>query len=398
MPTPDNRSAEPSPAPAVESARPGHRIHLSPPHLSGAEAALVQQALAENWVAPAGPFLGRFEAAFADAFGLANPVCLSSGTAAMHLAIRLLGIGPGDEVAVSDMTFVATANPLLYEGAQPVFIDCERQTWNLDPDLLEEFLAERNRQNRLPKAVIAAHVYGQCARVERIAECCATYGVPLIEDAAEALGATRQGRPAGGFGELAVFSFNGNKLLTTGGGGMLTARDPALARRARHLASQAREPGPHWDHDELGYNYRMSNILAAIGCGQLDGLAHRIARRRALFERYAEALGELPGITFMPEEPDGSSTRWLTCLTLDPAAAPVDKETLFRHMEAANIETRGLWTPLHLQPFYRGCAFHGPGTGEELWRTGACLPSSSGLTEADQDRVIRTVRRAFGTG
>jgi pyridoxal phosphate-dependent aminotransferase EpsN len=294
------------------------RVYLSPPHLTGEERALVEEAFASNWIAPLGPQVDAIEAEFAAAVGVPHAVALSSGTAALHLALRLLGVGPGDEVLCPTLTFVASANPVLYLGAEPAFLDCDPGTWTLDPALLAEELAERAARGRLPKAVVAVDLYGQSADYEAILAACEGHGVPVVEDAAEALGATYRGRSVGGFGRLGVFSFNGNKIITTSGGGMLVSADRELVERARHLATQARDPAPHYQHSELGYNYRLSNLLAAVGRGQLRRLDERVAARRRVFDRYRERLGDLPGLDFMPEAPYGRATRWLTCVTLDP--------------------------------------------------------------------------------
>jgi dTDP-4-amino-4,6-dideoxygalactose transaminase len=373
------------------------RIFLSPPHLGEDEARLVSGAIASNWVAPAGPNLRTFEAEFCAMSGNPHAVALSSGTAALHLAARLLGFAPGDEFFCSDLTFVASANPAVQEGARPVFIDAEETSWNMDPDLLEAALADRARRGRLPKAVVVVDIYGQCANWPRISEICRRYEVPVIEDAAEAVGATCGGAWAGTFGELAAYSFNGNKILTTGGGGMLVGRSAELVEHAHQLATQARETSPHYEHRELGYNYRMSNVLAAIGLGQLRVLPERIAARRRIFATYREALGGLPGLDFMPEAPWGESTRWLTCLTVDPQLSGVTREDLRLALEAANIEARPVWKPMHLQPLYAEAPCVGGRVAERLFERGLCLPSGSSLSPSEQLRVIDTIRGVFGS-
>ncbi len=373
------------------------RLFLSPPHMGRDEFRYVSEAFAHNWVAPAGPNLKAFEEEFARRVGVAHAVALSSGTAALHLAMRCVGVRPGDEVLVSTFTFVATANPIVYEGGLPVFIDSEAGSWNMDPALLAAALEERAKAGRLPRAVVLAHLYGQTADLDPIVAACERHGVPLIEDAAEAVGATYRGRAAGSVGKIGVFSFNGNKIITTSGGGMLVSDDKQLVEYAHSLATQARDPEPHYEHSTVGYNYRMSNVLAGIGRGQLHVLDDRVRTRRRIFDRYKSALGDLPGVAFMPEAPHGQCSRWLTCLTVDPAAAATDREAIRLALEAANIEARPVWKPLHLQPVFRdmGCAVYGGAVSERLFAHGLCLPSGSAMSDADQDRVIEVVQRCF---
>jgi pyridoxal phosphate-dependent aminotransferase EpsN len=370
------------------------RLYLSPPHLGTRELELVRDAFASNWIAPLGPHVDAFERELGEAVGVPHVAALSSGTAALHLALLLAGVEPGDEVLCSDLTFVATANAIAYVGARPVFLDADPASWCLDPELLAEELAAAARRGRLPKALVAVDLYGQSADWEPILAACAEYGVRVIEDAAEALGATYRGRPVGGFGRLGVLSFNGNKIVTTSGGGALLAHDAEAIRRARFLATQARDPAPHYEHSALGYNYRLSNVLAAIGRGQLAHLAERVAARRRNFAAYAAALGDLPGLEFMPEAPYGTSTRWLTCLTVDPEAFGADREAIRLALAADDIEARPVWKPMHLQPLYAECRFRGPGVGERLFERGLCLPSGSALTGEDRARVVGIVRRA----
>ena len=301
------------------------RIYLSPPHMTGREQSYIQDVFDSNWIAPLGPHVDAFEQEFCAAVGAGHALALSSGTAALHLALLHLGIGPGDEVVVSTLTFAASVNPIVYLGARPLFIDSEPASWNMDPALLAAFLARRARANRLPKAVVVVHLYGQSADLGPILAACRQHGVPLIEDAAEALGATYQGRAPGTFGRAGIFSFNGNKIITTSGGGMLVSTDGDLIEHARNLAQQARDPAPHYQHSEVGYNYRMSNILAGVGRGQMEVLAERVAAKRRIFDYYAAALAGLPGIAFMPEAPWGRSSRWLTCITVDPAQFGADR-------------------------------------------------------------------------
>lgn len=373
-----------------ESPRP--RLHLSPPHLTGEERAYLEDALESGWIAPLGPHVDAFEAAMAREIGTAHAVALSSGTAAIHLALRLAGVEAGDEVLVPSLTFVASVNPVRYLGAEPVFLDSETSSWNLDPVLLGEALEDRARRNRLPAAVVVVHLYGQTADLEPILEVCANYGVPVVEDAAEALGARHGNRPPGGLGFAGIFSFNGNKILTTSGGGMLVTNDADVAAHARKLAEQAREPVPHYEHSELGYNYRMSNLLAAVGRAQLRALPQRVTARRKIFDRYRAALGDLPGISFQPEAPWGRHTRWLTCILVDKDVFGATPETIRIALDAANIEARPLWKPMHLQPFYRDCEVIGGEVSAGLFRCGLCLPSGSSLSEADQERVIDVIR------
>ncbi len=369
------------------------RLYLSPPHLGEAEQAFVQEAFDTNWIAPVGPHVDAFEREFAEVVDMPHAVAVSSGTAALHLALRLAGVERGDEVLVSTFTFCASVNPALYLGARPTFIDSERASWNMDPNLLEEALAHGAETGALPAAVVVVDLYGQCADLESVAALCARHEVPLIEDAAEALGATYRGRSAGTFGAAGVFSFNGNKIITTSGGGMLVTRDEATARHARKLATQAREIAPHYEHTEVGYNYRLSNVLAGIGRGQLRVLEDRVAARRHNFSYYQARLGDLPGLAFMPEAPWGRATRWLTCLAIDPERFGADREAVRRALEAENIEARPLWKPMHLQPVYAGYDCAGGAVAEGLFARGLCLPSGSALTDADLHRVAETVRR-----
>jgi dTDP-4-amino-4,6-dideoxygalactose transaminase len=368
------------------------RIYLSPPHLSGREVEYLRQALAENWVAPVGPHVDAFEQEFARAVGVPHAVALASGTAALHLALRLAGVGTGDDVLVSTLTFVASVSPIVYLGAHPVFIDAERTSWNMDPELLARTLERRARRGRPPKAVVLVHLYGQSADIGPIAEACQRHGVALIEDAAEALGASYLGRAPGMFGLAGIFSFNGNKIITTSSGGMLVTHDERLAHHARKLAAQAREPVAHYEHHELGYNYRMSNLLAGVGRAQLQVLPQRVAARRRNYAYYRLALGNVPGITWQPEAPWGRHTRWLTCLTIDPEAFGADRESLRLALDEARIEARPVWKPMHLQPVFTGCECVGGGVAEGLFHQGLCLPSGSSLTPNDLERIVGVIR------
>jgi dTDP-4-amino-4,6-dideoxygalactose transaminase len=373
------------------------RIYLSPPELTGRELALLGEAVASGWIAPLGPHVDAFEAEVAGRVAMPHAVALASGTAALHLALLALGIGPGDTVWTSTLTFAATANAIAYTGAAPVFVDSDRATWNLDPGLLAEELDRAARGSsplRLPRAVVGVDLYGQCADWDPIVAACRRHGVAIIEDAAEALGATYRGRPAGSLGDLAILSFNGNKIITTSGGGMLLARERSWADRARHLATQAREPVRHYEHKELGYNYRLSNLLAAVGRAQLADLDRRVEVRRAIQARYRAALGERPGWSFMPEAGFGRATFWLTCATIDPAAAGEARDAVIDRLAADDIEARPVWKPLHLQPAFTGAAVLRGQVAEQLFHDGLCLPSGSVLGPRDQDRVIERVRAA----
>ena len=369
------------------------RIFLSSPHMGKDEFELVREAFATNWIAPLGPQVDAFEKEFAEAVGSPYAAALSSGTAAIHLSLRMLGLRRGEEVFVSTLTFSASVNPIVYEGGVPVFIDSDRKSWNMDPGLLAEALGKRAAAGRLPRAVILVHLYGQCADTDAVAALCDRHGVALIEDAAEALGATYKGRSPGSRGRTGIFSFNGNKIITTSGGGMLVSGDAGLIRKAKFLATQARDPAPHYEHSEIGYNYRMSNVLAAIGRGQLRVLPERVEARRRNFEFYRRAFADLEGIEFMPEAPWGRCTRWLTCLLIDPGKFGADREVLREALAADNIEARPVWKPMHRQPVFAGCDCFGGGVAEDLFTRGLCLPSGSNLTEDDLGRVAAVVRR-----
>lgn len=370
----------------------GERIYLSPPHLSGDESRLLEETLASNWIAPLGPQVDAFEQEFAAAVDVPHAAALSSGTAALHLALLLVDVGPGDRVLCSDLTFAASAYAITYCGAEPVFIDADEATWNMDPGLLREELEAGARAGKLPKAVLVVDLYGQSADYRPILAACAEYEVPVIEDAAEALGATYHGEPVGRFGRFGAFSFNGNKIITTSGGGMLVSNDREAIERARYLATQARDPEPHYQHSTIGYNYRLSNLLAAVGRAQLGTLEKRVAARRGNFARYEELLGDLEGLEFMPEADYGTSNRWLTCLTLDPARFGADRETVRLAFEAQNIEARPVWMPMHLQPVFAGAEIRGGAVGAALFDRGLCLPSGSNLTRADIERIASIVR------
>lgn len=369
------------------------RIYLSVPTMGGRELGYIQQAFDTNWISTVGPNITAFEADFSDRIGQ-SCVALSSGTAAIQLGLRLLGVGPGDEVFCPTLTFVATANPVLYLGAKPVFLDSETRSWNLDPQLLEEALYERAKINRLPKAVIVVHLFGQAADMDPILEVCQKYDVPVLEDAAEAVGTLYRGNPAGTFGDVAAFSFNGNKIMTTSGGGMLTAKDPALVEKARFWSTQARDPGIAYEHSEMGYNFRMSNILAGIGRGQLEIVDELIDRRRQVAFRYQRAFQAVPGIEFMPQAEYGFHTNWLSCFLIDEDQFGCSRDDVIELLAREDIESRPIWKPMHLQPLYAQAERFGGEVAEYLFRRGICLPSSPNLTIEDQHRVIDIIQSA----
>jgi dTDP-4-amino-4,6-dideoxygalactose transaminase len=370
------------------------RIYLSPPHQSGREREFVEDAIASNWIAPLGPHVDAFEQEIADVIRVPYAVALSSGTAALHLAARLAGVERGDEIICPSLTFSATINPVVYEGARPIFVDCDAGSWNMDPELLAEELRDRARMGRMPRAVVVVDLYGQSADYDRIMPTCEEYGIPIIEDAAEALGATYKGNPVGRFGQCAAFSFNGNKIITTSGGGMLVSQDAEFVRNARFLATQARDPAAHYQHSTIGYNYRLSNILAAIGRAQLRVLEERVEARRRIFDTYVELLDDLPGVAFMPEAPYGHSNRWLTCLTIEPAEFGATREDVRLALEAEDIEARPVWKPMHLQPVFKDCRVRGGDVSKNIFENGLCLPSGSAMSREQIERVASVVRRS----
>jgi len=373
------------------------RIFLSPPHIGELEQQFVSQAFDSNYIAPTGPEIDAFEHAFCEYTGIRHCVALSSGTAAMHLALKELGVGPGDEVIGSTLTFVGSISPVIFLGASLVVVDCDRASWNMDPDLLTRELEEAKVRGRLPKAVVPTDLYGQCADYDRIFSVCNRFDVPVVVDAAEAMGA-RYGRKgyvhAGKGARASVFSFNGNKIMTTSGGGMLASDDKALIDRARFLSQQAREPFPHYEHTEIGFNYRMSNVLAGIGRGQLAVLDDRVQRRRKIFDYYFQAFKDVPGISFMPEAEYGISNRWLTVILISPELFGADREAVRLALEAGNIESRPVWKPMHLQPVFQTthpCRVVGGKVSEDLFTRGLCLPSGTAMTTQDLDRVVHSI-------
>ena len=374
------------------------KIYLSSPHMSGHEQKYIKDAFDLNWIAPLGPNVDEFERELASFVGVKGGAAVSSGTAAIHLALRLLNVQEGDTVFCSSFTFVASANPIVYLGAEPVFIDSEPETWNMSPQALALALHDADNAGKLPKAVILVHLYGQSAKLDEILSLCNRYDVPIIEDAAESLGSTYKGKASGTFGKFGVYSFNGNKIITTSGGGMLISNDVEALERARLLATQAKDPAPHYEHSEIGYNYRMSNILAGIGRGQLEVLEDRVRARRAIYKRYYEALSFIPGFYFMPELENTRSNRWLTTLTIDENESGTSSGKLLRTLAEENIEARPMWKPLHLQPLFKGKRYYPHSKNEDmsqyLFQSGICLPSGSNMLEEDQQRVIQGILKA----
>lgn len=352
---------------------------------------LVEDAFTSNWIAPLGPHVNAFEAELAEYVSSKGAVALSSGTAAIHLALKLLGVEADDLVFCSTLTFVASANPILYLGAKPVFIDSELSSWNMSPASLKKALIDSDKKGKLPKAVMITNLYGQNADMDSLMEICQSYNVPIIEDAAESLGATYKGKASGTFGKFGIFSFNGNKIITTSGGGMLVSDDLDALEHARFLATQARDPAIHYQHSQLGYNYRLSNVLAAIGRGQLSVLEKRIQARRNIFSRYFSQLSTIEGIQFMPEHADGCSTRWLTALTINEELSGITASKIIEDFAKQNIEVRPVWKPLHLQPLFKDCEYYSvddESVSENLFQHGICLPSGSSMSAEDQERVI----------
>ena len=367
------------------------RIYLSPPDIGPRDHASVDAVLTSNWVAPTGPALDLFESAVAALANRQHAVALNSGTAALHLALQILGVGAGDAVICPTFTFAASANPICYLGAEPIFVDSEPRTWNMDSVLLEQALKQASNI----KAVIVVNLYGQCAEMEASLEICAKYDVPLIEDAAEALGASYCGRPAGSMGAFSFFSFNGNKIITTSAGGMLLSNDSESIAHARYLATQAREPEAHYEHKAVGYNYRMSNLLAGLGNSQLADLQRRIDIRRAHFEAYRAELGALTGIDFMPIVDPEAANYWLTCLTVDSETSGSSRDALIAALEAVDIEARPLWKPLHLQPIFKEKICHGGELAARLFKDGLCLPSGSAMHQSDREAVITAIKETL---
>jgi dTDP-4-amino-4,6-dideoxygalactose transaminase len=372
------------------------RILLSPPDVGAREREMLLAAFDSGWIAPVGPDLDAFEAEVAERAARRHAVGLSSGTAALQLALLAFGVRPGDEVWAPTLTFAATTNAIVHAGATPVLFDVDADSWNLDVELVEAELTRRAEEGQPPPAaIVPVDLYGRCADYTRLLPLASRHGIPVLADAAEALGATHAGRPAGAFGAAAVFSFNGNKIITTSGGGMCVTDDADLAARVRHLATQAREPARHYEHREVGFNHRLSNLLAAVGRGQLRGLDDKVARRRAIHARYRDHLADLPGLRFAPDDPDGVETRWLTCLTVDPDVAAASRDDVLDALTAEGIEGRPVWKPMHLQPAYLGTRSIGGAVAGRLFETGLCLPSGSSMSDDEVDEVATVVRSAL---
>jgi len=376
------------------------RIFLSPPHMSGREEVYIKEAFESNWIAPLGPHVSAFEKEVAAYAGVKGALAVSSGTAAIHLALRLLGVGQGDIVFCSTLTFIGSVNPILYLGAIPVFIDSEPESWNMSPVALKTAFKWVLKAGKMPKAVVIVDLYGQSADYDPLLDICNHYEVPVLEDAAEAMGSTYKGMACGTLGKFGIYSFNGNKIITTSGGGMLLSDDEEAIAKARFWATQARDKALWYQHSEMGYNYRMSNILAGIGRGQLRVLEERVEARRKVFLRYQEMLGDIEGVSFMPEASFGRCNRWLTVMVLDREKVGVSPVELVCRLEEENIEARPVWKPMHLQPLFTGCRYfthyERKSLADELFASGICLPSGSNLTEAEQERVVEVVRRVLG--
>ena len=378
-----------------------NRIYLSPPHMGGDEQAFISEVFDTNWIAPLGPMVDGFEQDLATFTGVGHAAVLTSGTAAIHLSLILLGVQPGDYVICQSLTFSASANPIRYLGATPVFVDSEAETWNMCPEALEKAilaciegdgsnnnLQPQTAKPQLPKAIIPVHLYGMPAKMDQIMAIASKYNIPVIEDAAEALGSKINEKACGSFGHVGILSFNGNKIITTSGGGALLSNDEAFINKTRFLATQARDAAPHYQHSEIGYNYRMSNVLAGIGRGQMQVLDKRIAQRRANYDFYLDLLDGKPGIAFLPEPVGYFSNRWLTTILVDPKkSGGITREHIRLGLEAENIESRPLWKPMHLQPVFAGCPYYGNGVAEKLFDQGLCLPSGSSLTPEDKERI-----------
>lgn len=372
-----------------------NKLWLSSPHLGGKEQEYVKEAFETNWIAPLGPHVNNFEndlERFLDHD--VHVAALSSGTAALHLAMILLNVQAEDEVICQSFTFSASANPIVYQGATPVFVDSEPETWNMDPEWLKKAIEDRIKKGKKPKAIVVVHLYGMPAKMDEIISMAKDFNIPLIEDAAEALGSEYKGRRCGTFGKMSILSFNGNKIITTSGGGAFVSKENELVEKARFLATQARDPAPHYQHSHIGYNYRMSNVCAGIGRGQMEVLPERVQQRRANYDRYVKALGQVSGLSFLPEPEDFFSNRWLTTILVDPEkTGGITREDIRLALEKENIESRPLWKPMHLQPVFENCPFYGDGTSEKLFNNGLCLPSGSNMSEEEQERVIELLKK-----
>jgi dTDP-4-amino-4,6-dideoxygalactose transaminase len=373
--------------------KPLKRIFLSPPHMSGKELDHIKDVFDSNWIAPLGPHVDGFEKEFADYLCGGYAAAVTTGTAALHLVLRILKIKPDDIVLCSSWTFFASVTPVLYQGARSVFIDSDSNTWNMDPTLLEMAMKEADKKKNLPSAVIPVDLYGQSADMDAILHVCGRWDVPVVEDAAEALGAKYRDVPVGTRGKVSIFSFNGNKIITTSGGGMVWSEEQGIIERAKFLSQQARDPAPHYEHSELGYNYRMSNILAAVGRAQLEVLDERVRKTREIFNNYQKRLSMLPGISFMPEPEWSFHTRWLTCIVVNPSLFGSTREDIRIFLEKYNVESRPLWKPMHLQPVFKGCKVYGGDVSANLFRDGLCLPSGTAMTEEELDFVCGLIEK-----
>ncbi len=369
------------------------KIWLSPPHMGGKEEKYVEDVFASNWIAPIGPYVDQFEKMLANYNEVQHVAALSSGTAAIHLALIILGVQPGDEVICSSFTFAASANPIYYLGAHPVLVDSEPETWNMDPELLKKAIESRIRSGQKPKAIVLVYLYGMPAMIDEILDIAREYNIPVVEDAAEALGSTYKGRKLGSFGDIGVYSFNGNKIITTSGGGALVSEHGEYVEKAKYLSTQARDPALHYQHSQIGYNYRLSNVLAAIGCGQMEVLDDRVARRREIHRYYQEKLSSIQQIQFLPEPKDYFSNRWLTCITVQGNEGINLK--ICQNLQNENIEARPLWKPLHIQPSFKQATVFSNGVSEQLFDYGICLPSGTAMTEVQLERVVKAIRNAL---
>jgi len=368
------------------------RLFLSPPHMGGKELQLIEEVFASNYIAPTGPMLKRFESSFADFTGVPHVTAVSSGTAALHLALRLIGVEQGDTVYFSSLTFIGGVTPALYQGATPLFIDSDSSSWTMDPALLAETLKHAAASHKLPKAVVPTDIYGQSCDLDVLLEICRPYNIPVITDSAESVGGRYKSRHCGDGALMSAFSFNGNKVITTSGGGMLTSHDPTLIERAHFLAHQARENAPHYEHTTYGYNYRMSNIVAAVGCGQMEVLEERVKRRREIFATYQKLLGSSDGISFMPEASYGQGNRWLTVILIDPVSFGATREDVRLALEAQDIESRPVWKPMHLQPVFKDAKVVGGKVSASLFEYGLCLPSGTQMSDSDMIRVSEIIK------
>ncbi len=373
------------------------KIWLSSPHMGTKEQEYVNEVFASNWIAPLGPQVNAFEADLATYTGVAHAAALSSGTAALHLALIISGVEAGDEVICQSFTFCGSANPIVYQGATPVFVDSEPDTWNMSPEFLRKAITDRLAKGKKVKAIIPVHLYGTPAKIHEINQIAKEFEIPVLEDAAEALGSWLDGRACGSFGQMGILSFNGNKIITTSGGGALLGNQKEQIEKARFLATQARDPAPHYQHSHIGYNYRMSNVCAAIGRGQMVVLNERVAQRRANFNWYQNQLNSIEGVEFQGEIEGSFCNRWLTAITIDPNLTGITRETLRLAFEAKNIESRPLWKPMHLQPVFADAPYYGENVCETLFDRGLCLPSGSNLTEADFERIHAVISEVFAS-